>query len=387
MSPILWQPSRERAERAEISRFRRELAARTGKRLDDYAALHRFSVDEPALFWPALWDALGMIAEGSPSPALIAGDSFASAAWFPDVRLSFAENLLRRDDDTAAIIARDAGGGRAVLTHRELRERAGAVAAWLAGRGVKRGDRVAAILPNGAEAVIAMLAANSLGAIWSLCAADLGVEGVVERFGQIAPRVLISAAPFGPRADPLRRVRKLLERLPSVEHTLVLGVSADDLAESEVTSAARWEDVVIAPAPPLAFTRLPFAEPAFILYTSGTTGLPKCIVHGMGGMLLQLLKEHRMHYDLRPGERFFYQTSTGWNMWYWNVVALAAEATLVLREGSPFEPRPTALFDLADEEGVHVFGVSPPYLATLRASGVVPRETNRLDTVKTILST
>jgi acetoacetyl-CoA synthetase len=387
MSTILWQPSRERAESAQLTRFARRLAAQTGTRLDDYAALHRFSVDEPERFWPALWGELGMIAEGAPSPALVRGASFAEARWFPGVRLSFAENLLRRDDDTLALIARSAHGERSTLTFHELRLRAAAVAAWLAARGVSPGDRVASILPNGIEAVIAMLAANSLGAVWSLCAADLGLEGVVERFGQIAPRVLITAATGGPRADPLRRVRRLLERLPSVEHTLVLGVSADDLAEAELPSAARWEEVALADAPPLTFTRLPFAAPAFILYTSGTTGLPKCIVHGMGGMLLQLLKEHRMHYDLRPGERFFYQTSTGWNMWYWNVIALAAEATLVLHEGSPWEPRPTALFDLADEEGVQVFGISPPYLATLRASGVVPRETHHLRTVKTILST
>lgn len=387
MSTIVWQPSRDRAESTLLHGFAWRLSAQMGEPLTDYPALHRFSVEQPERFWPALWDELGILAEGSPSRPLVRGETFADARWFPDVRLSFAENLLRGDDDRLALIARTAEGGRRTLTLRELRAQSAAVASWLRARGVTAGDRVAAVLPNGVEAVIAMLATNSLGAIWSLCATDLGPEGVVERFAQIEPKVLVCAALGGPKSDPLRRVRKLVERLPSVRDTLVIGASEDDLAEAEIASSARWEEALGSAREPLRFERLPFDHPSFILYTSGTTGPPKCIVHGMGGMLLQLWKEHRLHYDLRPGERFFYQTSSGWNMWYWNVIALAAGATLVIREGSPFHPRPTALFDLADEEEVNVFGISPPYLATLRASGVVPRETNRLSTVKTILST
>ncbi|MFO0757917.1 MAG: acetoacetate--CoA ligase [Byssovorax sp.] len=387
MSTPLWQPPRQRAEDAQVTRFAARLARETGLPLGDYAALHRFSVDEPERFWPALWDELGMIAEGSVSPALVPGPSLEAARFFPNIRLSFAENLLRGDDDALALVARTSAGARRTLTFRELRAHAASVAAFLRARAVGPGDRIAAILPNGPEAVIAMLAANSLGAIWSLCAPDLGHEALLDRFGQIAPRVLFTLAAGSPKADPLRRVRKLTEKLSSVEHVVVLGASADDLEGSDVPFATLWDDVVHTPAPPLTFARLPFDHPSFILYTSGTTGLPKCIVHGMGGMLLQLLKEHRMHYDLRPGERFFYQTSTGWNMWYWNVIALAAGATLVIREGSPFEPRPTALFDLADEERISVFGISPPYLATLREGGVIPKDLCRLGSIKTILST
>ena len=360
-STILWQPSPERAESAQVTQFAHKLARASGERFEDYAALHRFSVEAPQAFWPALWNELGMISEGDLSPVLVEGADMASARWFPGVRLSFAENLLRRDDDAVAIVARTPAGARSTVSFRQLRERTAALAAWLAAEGVKQGDRVAGILPNGIEAVVAMLATNGLGAVWSLCAPDLGPEGVVERFGQIAPRVLFAVSTGAPRADPLRRVRRLVERLPTVEHTIVVGAAPGELGASGVPNAARWEDATAAPAGGAAsgptFARLSFDHPSFILYTSGTTGLPKCIVHGMGGMLLQLLKEHRLHYDLRPGDRFFYHTSPGWNMWYWNVVALAAGASVALWDGSPLSPHPLALFDLADEEGVHVFGI------------------------------
>jgi len=375
---MVWQPSPERIERAELTRFRRAAAQAHGVALDDYQALHRWSIDRPDAFWPFLWDWLGIIAESRGDLARQPAAHMADVRWFPGARLSFAENLLRRRDDAPAIIARTAQGNRRELTFRALHDQVARVATSLAELGVTAGDRVAAILPYGPEGFIAMLAANSLGAIWSSCAPDLGTDGVIDRFGQIAPRVLIAEAR---RRDGVRRVRELAARLPTLEHTIVLGAGA---GERDVTP---WERLLDRAPTELAFRRLPFDHPAFILYTSGTTGQPKCIVHGMGGMLLQLLKEHRLHYDLGRDGRFFYYTSTGWNMWYWVAIALAAEATIVLHDGSPFQPGPTALFDLADAEGVTVFGVSPPYLATLRASGARPRAIHRLDTIRTILST
>jgi acetoacetyl-CoA synthetase len=378
MSSVVWQPSRERIEQAELTRFRRAAARAHGVVLDDYRALHRWSIDRPDAFWPFLWDWLGIVAEARGARVVAPAAAMAEVRWFPDARLSFAENLLRRRDAAPAIVARTAQGGRSELSFGALHDQVARVAAALAALGVTTGDRVAAILPTGPEGIVAMLATNSLGAIWSACAPELGGDGVVDRFGQIAPRVLVAAAA---RRDGMRRVRELAARLPSLEH--VIAVGADD-GEPGVTP---WQHLLDRAAGELAFRRLAFDHPSFILYTSGTTGRPKCVVHGMGGMLLQLLKEHRLHYDLGRDGRFFYYTSTGWNMWYWVVIALAAEATIVLHDGTPFQPRPTALFDLADAEGVTVFGVSPPYLATLRASGARPRDTHRLASVRTILST
>ena len=385
---ILWEPSAERVSAAAITRFARALEREHGVDFPDYAALHRFSVDAPARFWPSLWRELGIIADGAPEPILAdPGAAMQDARWFPEVRLNFAENLLRRRDDGPAVIACSSTGPRRVLSWADLHDQAGRVAAALAAAGVREGDRVAGILPNAPEAVVGMLAVNSLGAIWSLCAPDLGVDGVADRFGQIAPRVLVVTAAGGTRADPLRRVRMVVERLPSVERVIVVDAPADAVATSGLPGATRWDDLLAGPPAPLAFRRLPFDAPAFILYTSGTTGMPKCIVHGMGGQLVQLLKELRLHYDLRPGDRFFYRTSPGWNMWYWVVIALAAEATIVLWDGTPFVPNLTALFDLVDAERVDVFGVSPSYLAMVRAGGARPRDTCSLATMRTLLST
>jgi acetoacetyl-CoA synthetase len=377
MTEIVWQPSAERVERAELTRFRRAVGQVHGIALDDYRALHRWSIDQPEAFWPFLWDWLGMIGDRG-DIAFERAPHMADTRWFPGARLSFAENLLRRRDDAPAIIARTAHGARSELSFRALRDQVARMAASLAELGVGPGDRIAAILPNGAEVVIAMLAANSLGAIWSSCAPDLGNDGVIDRFGQIGPRVLFAEAR---RGAGIRRVRELVQRLPTLEHTIVVGAGEGG------RDVVPWNRLVDRAPCELAARRLAFDHPSFILYTSGTTGPPKCIVHGMGGMLLQLLKEHRLHYDLGRDGRFFYYTSTGWNMWYWVVIALAAEATIVLHDGSPFQPGPSALFDLADAEGVTVFGISPPYLAMLRATGARPRETHRLATIRTVLST
>jgi acetoacetyl-CoA synthetase len=385
---ILWEPSAERVAAAAITRFARALEREHGVSLPDYSALHRFSVGEPARFWPSLWRELGIVADGAPTPTLAdPAAAMQDARWFPEVRLSFAENLLRRRDDAPAIVACSATGPRRVLSWRDLHDQVGRVAAALAAAGVTEGDRVGGILPNAPEAVVGMLAVNSLGAIWSLVAPDLGVDGVADRFGQIEPNVLVVTAAGGTRADPLRRVRMLVERLPTVERVIVIDAPADAVAASGLPGATRWDDLLAGPPAPLAFRRLPFDHPAFILYTSGTTGMPKCIVHGMGGQLVQLLKELRLHYDLGPGDRFFYRTSPGWNMWYWVVIALAAEATIVLWDGTPFVPRLTALFDLVDAEQVDVFGVSPSYLAMLRTGGARPRDLHSLASMRTLLST
>jgi len=353
---LSWQPSRERAEASALAAF-----ARRAGFAGDYAALHAWSIREPEAFWPLLWDTLGIIGDRG-ARVIGGGAQLADARFFPDAKLSFAENLLRRRDDAIALIACTIEGTRRTMTFAELAREVARVASGLRALGIARGDRVVAALPNAPEAVIAMLAANAIGAIGSLCDPELGETAVLDRFGQIEPRVLIAQR---------RRLDALRAKLPTLEHA----IAAEDLGELGDPSA------------PLAFERVGFGDPAFILYTSGTTGLPKCIVHNAGGQLVQLLKEHVLHYDVRAGDRFFYQTSTGWNMWYWLVIALAAEATIVVREGSPLRPKSDALFALADAERLTHLGVSPAYLAQLRAGGIKPREHHALADLRAVMST
>lgn len=368
MTTPIWQPTREAARATQLAALHRLAAERHGV-ADDYAALHAWSCRCPEAFWPLLWDFLGIVGERG-ERVLVPAASMADARWFPDARISFAENLLVRRDDATAIVAHAADGTRTTLSFRALAAEVARVAAGLRGLGIAPGDRIAGVLPNAADAVIAMLAASSVGAIWSLCDPDSGLDAVIDRLGQIEPVVLVAVAP---------RLAELAARLPSLRHAIAVGdPGGAALALGALGSGHTGEP---------SFVRTAFDAPAFVLYTSGTTGLPKCIVHGMGGMLIQLLKELRIHYDLRSGERFFYQTSTGWNMWYWLVIALAAGATIVLREGSPVRPRASALFDLADAERLTHLGISPAYLATVRAAGVKPRESHSLDELRVVLST
>jgi acetoacetyl-CoA synthetase len=369
MTTPIWQPSLEAARASQLAALHR-LATQHHGVADSYAALHAWSCLAPEAFWPLLWDFLGIVGERG-ARVLVRGQAMADAQWFPDARISFAENLISRRDDAIAIIAVAADGARTTLTFRALAAETARVAAGLRGLGVAPGDRVAAVLPNAAEAVIAMLAASTVGAIWSLCDPDTGLDAVVDRLGQIEPVALFAPSP---------RIAELTARLPSLRHAIAVDRPPRPAA---LTFAALGEGHTGEPT----FERTAFDAPAFVLYTSGTTGLPKCIVHGMGGMLIQLLKELRIHYDLRAGDRFFYQTSTGWNMWYWLVIALAAGATIVLREGSPIRPRATGLFDLADAERLTHLGVSPAYLATVRAAGVKPRQTHALTELRAVLST
>jgi len=375
MSRPIWQPSPERAGQTQLAAFHRLAAERHGVG-DGYAALWAWSCREPDAFWPLLWDFLGIIGDRG-ARVLERGATMADARFFPDARLSFAENLLARRDDAIAIVAVAGDGARRTLTFRALAAEVARVAAGLRALGVTAGDRVVGVLPSVPEAIVAMLAANSVGAIWSLCDHDVGLDAVIDRLGQIEPIVLVTAAS--------RRTAALVGRLPSVRHVISVGPPGPDAPDTP--DAIDYAGLAAEHAEPPRFERLPFAAPAFVLYTSGTTGLPKCIVHNTGGQLVQLLKEHRLHYDLRSGDRFFYQTSTGWNMWYWVVIALAAGATIVVRAGSPLRPRTDSLFDLADAERLTHFGISPAYLAQARAAGVKPRLTHQLGELRTILST
>lgn len=383
MTTPLWSPPAARAETSQMLAFLRAQGHA------DYASLYRWSIAEPAAFWRALWDFCGV--RGEPGArVLVDGHRLPGAQWFPEARLSFAENLLWRRDDAPALVFRREDGLRRELSYAELAAQVGRLQRAFRAAGLGEGDRVAAFVPNLPETIVAALAVTSLGAIWSSASPDFGVEGVLDRFGQIAPRFLIVADGHlykGVVHSSEEKLRAVLAGLPSVERTLVIR----DTGGTEPAAIPGAEDfaafLASAPAGEPEFPRFPFDHPLYILYSSGTTGRPKCITHGAGGTLLQHLKEHRLHTDLRAGERFFYFTTTGWMMWNWLVTGLATGATLVLYDGSPFHPRPEALWDLAAEERLDYFGTSAKYLDACKKAGLAPRRTHDLAALHTLLST
>jgi len=384
----IWTPSAGAIARANLTRFA-DFARARGAPAGGYGPLWEWSVREPADFWGALFDFAGVVAERGTGPVLRDGDSMPGASWFEDTRLNFAENLLPLRGDAPAIIFNDERGARRVLTWDELAAETARVADGLRQAGVIAGDRVAGFLPNLPEAVIAMLATASIGATWSSCSPDFGIQGVLDRFGQIAPRVLFTADGYfydGKTLDSLERVAGIIDRLESVTRVVVVPNVAPrpDVAKlRNATTFAEFGRAGVA----LCYERMPFAHPLYILYSSGTTGTPKCIVHGAGGTLLQHLKEHQLHCDLKPGDRLFFYTTCGWMMWNWLASALASGATIVLYDGSPLRPDAGGLWRMAAREGVAVFGASPKYLASLEKAGYRPREHVDLSGLRSVLST
>ncbi|GHA85875.1 acetoacetate--CoA ligase [Modicisalibacter luteus] len=390
MSQPLWQPSRSEIEATQMYALMQRINREHGTDLSDYAALHAWSVDNLEIFWQLVWEESDLLADAQGDTVLERPDAMPGARWFPHARLNYAANLLRRRDEHPALIACDERGRRQQLSYSELHDQVANLAHALRGSGITAGDRVAGFVPNSEHAVIAMLATASLGAVWSSCSPDFGFNGVIDRFGQIQPKVLIATDGYtwnGKSIDTRERLAQISSAIESLNQVVVFPFLHEEADTHGIDKAVAWHDYLNNNASEIEFESQPFDHPLYILYSSGTTGAPKCIVHSAGGTLLQHLKEHRLHTDLRADDVLFYYTTCGWMMWNWLVSGLACGSTLVLFDGSPFSPAPDVLWSLAEREGITVFGTSAKYIAACEKEGLKPGRSHDLSRLRAVLST
>ncbi|WP_239024992.1 acetoacetate--CoA ligase [Rhodoligotrophos defluvii] len=392
MMQPLWTPSEEQKAQSRMAAFIRLVGERHGLDLADFQALHRFSVERQEDFWNAAWDFCGVKASVRGTRVLVDGDKMPGARYFPDARLNYAENALRRRDSAPAIIFRGEDKVRSELSWAELHDAVGRMARALRRAGVKPGDRIAAVVPNMPETTVAFLGTVAIGAIWSSCSPDFGERGILDRFGQIEPKVLVVCDGYfynGKQLDITDKIAHVLTQLPTIETVVVIDYTgAAEAAVRKLPKAATYGEFLgHEPVGEIAFEQVPFDHPIFILFSSGTTGVPKCIVHRTGGIILKHLTEHQLHGNIRAGDRFFYFSTCGWMMWNWLMSGLMSEATLVLYDGSPFAPSERVLFDYAEEVGMTQFGTSAKYVDALKKTGWRPIDTHKLPALRTMFST
>jgi acetoacetyl-CoA synthetase len=389
MSEPIWIPSPQRVAESSLTRFAEFARSAYGAPGGNYADFWQWSVSDRPAFWSAMMDFGAVICDRGTAPVVRDGELMPGAVWFEDTRVNFAENLLVGEDERTALVFLNELGTRREMSYRQLRQEVGRIAAGLKALDIQPGDRVAGFVPNLIESVIAMLATTSLGATWTSCSPDFGINGVLDRFGQIKPRALFTADGYfygGKTIDSISAVRGILGELESVENVIVIPYVELEPDVSSLPGAFLYPEFGL-PGADLEFQRMPFNSPLYVMYSSGTTGVPKCIVHGVGGTLIQHRKEHLLHVDLRPEDRLFFFTTCGWMMWNWLVSGLATGCTLVLYEGSPFAPDRDVLWRMAEQEKITIFGTSPKYLAALEKDGGQPGRSFDLRALRTILCT
>ncbi len=385
INKLLWSPSQKLIDEANITGFMADVNNRFNQSFDDYQSLYQWSIDEKECFWSTLWDYAEVIGDKG-ERILVDGDNIEKATWFPDARLNFAENLLRQRNNEISIYFRSEDQVDYQLTYQELYQQVASVADWLKTNGLQAGDRVAAYLPNMPETVVAMLAATALGAVWTSTSPDFGEESVVDRFGQTGPRFLFTTDGYfynGKKINLNDKVKAICAQLPSVEQVVQINLAGFGNA----IDAINWSDISSKVVDQIDFVPRKFNDPLYVLYSSGTTGKPKCITHKVGGTLLQHLKEHQLHSDVRPGDRVFYFTTCGWMMWNWLVTVLASKAALMLYDGSPFYPNGDVLWKYAEEVDMTLFGTGAKYIDALKKSNQQPKKKFALNKLRTICST
>ncbi len=388
---MLWQPAERAIEEAQLTQFARQVVRKRKLEFNTYPEFYRWTVEHPEEFWSDLWDWSGIVAAKKGATVLTDGDKMPGAKWFPEARLNFAQNLMRRGDRGDAFVFWDESGARRRMSYSDLASDVSRAAQALAALGLRAGDRAAAFIPNIPEAGMLALAALSQGIVWSSCSPDFGVDGVVERFGQIEPKVLFCADGYrynGEEHGSLERVREIAEQLPTVRKVVVVPHLDPKVDVSDIPKAVTLDEWLRRyTAGEIPFAQLPFDHPVFILFTSGTTGKPKCIVHGAGGSLLQALKMYKLHLDLRPGDRYFYFCTTNWVVWNLLFASIAAESSVMLYDGSPFAKNARILFDYAEKERITHFGTSAKYLDSIAKRGLKPADTHDLAALRMIVST
>lgn len=390
MAKLLWKPSEERKKNSNMYRFMQTVNSKYGQNFTDYDGLYQWSVDNIGDFWAEMWDFAQIKASKKYDEVIDDPDKMPGAKWFEGALLNFAENLLRFRNDNTALIFRGEDSVRRTLTYNELYDEVSKVAASLKKLGIQPGDRVVGFIPNMPEAIIAMLAATSLGATWSSCSPDFGIKGVLDRFGQTKPRVLFTADGYffkGKTIDSLERIAGIIKELPSIEKIVVVPYTSEKPDCSNLPNAVLYDDFKAEKPEEIEFVQLPFSHPVYIMYSSGTTGLPKCMVQSAGGVLINHMKELILHTDLKEEDTIFYFTTCGWMMWNWLTTSLSVGATLVLYDGNPFHPGPDALWKMAEEEKIDIFGTSAGYIAALKNAGVKPGKQFDLSSLKSLLST